>query len=351
MSKILYFVSSLNFGGAEKQTVLDANLMSKDHTVHLVSFSKGPLNQVLSNKVHFLKLGRSGYLKNAKEIAAYCNKEKIDIIHSALFAASIISGLASLFCRVRVIWHFHSHEYDMPLKSRLAVSLASQIPDVKKIAFVNKELIEYFRSFHLPKRKFVLLYNHSTVVRDSIVKDNKEKVRIGYLGRVIALKRVNYLIDLAIAFQSKGINDFEIHIVGSGDQFESIAMEVSDNQLEPYFKLHGFQIKVNDFYKTFDFFVNPSEEECLSVAMIDAGMHGLPIVGFDVGGNSEIIKHQESGFIVCSLTEFIEACAELVSNNQKRRTFGMESYKHCNQYFSESVHHMELEKIYKEVLK
>ncbi len=348
---IVYFVSSLNFGGAEKQTVLDANLMANKHKVHLVSFSTGPLNDILSEKVQFKKLARGSYLNNAIELSRYCKNHEIDIMHTALFAASIISGLASLYCRAKVIWHFHSHEYDMPLKSRLALRLTSRISQLKKIAFVNKELMDYFGSFNLPKRKFVLLYNHSTVVHEPIAKDNTEKVRIGYLGRVISLKRVNYFIDLALAFRSKGINNFEIHIVGSGDRFENLAMEVSKNQLEPYFKLHGFQIKVNDFYKTFDFFVNPSEEECLSVAMIDAGMHGLPIVGFDVGGNSEIIKHQESGFIVRSLAEFIEACAELVSDNQMRRTFGIESYKHCNQYFSEPVHYTELEKIYYEALK
>lgn len=348
---ILYFVSSLNFGGAEKQTVLDANLMANEHQVHFISFNSGPLNDILSDKVQFSPIERGSYLKNAKELSKYCKEHRIDIIHTALFAAFIISSLSSLFSKVRVIWHFHSHEYDMPLKSKMVIKLCAKIPSVKVLAFVNKELIEHFKPFSFPKEKIRLVYNHSTIGKLDYIPRDHQKVRVGYLGRVIGLKRVNYLIDLAKAFIAAGQKDFEIHVVGDGDQFQTLQESIALNSLDDHFVLHGFQTDVNSFYKTFDFFVNPSEEECLSIAMIDAGMYGLPIVAFDVGGNNEIIKHKETGYVVNSLQDFIEACNRLTVDKDLRIAMGKESQKHCYKLFSEPVHKKELSQLYKDLLK
>ena len=350
MSKLLYFVSSLNFGGAEKQTVLDANLMAGDHQVHLISFNRGPLIEILDSKVSFFQMNRSNYLKSAKELATYCRKHNIEIIHSALFAAFIISALSSLYCSARVIWHFHSHEYDMPLKSRIVLKLGSWIPGVKKLAFVNKELIEYFKKFRFPKHKVALLYNHSTVVRSAFERKDDGIIRIGYLGRVIKLKRVHYLIDLAQSLSRKGFEHFEIHVVGNGEEWEALEKDITRKGLASFFVLHGFQTDVNSFYETFDFFVNPSEEECLSIAMIDAGMHALPIVGFDVGGNNEIIRHGETGYVVQTLKEFVDACTSILANKELRKAMGQKSQEHCCQYFSEEVHRKEFEALYNEIL-
>lgn len=348
---LLYFVSSLNFGGAEKQTVLDANLMAGEHQVHLVSFKEGPLNDILSDEVNFFQLDRASYWSNAKTLASYCRSNKIDIIHAALFAAFIISSLSTFWCKARVIWHFHSHEYDLPLKSKIVMQLCSRIPGVKKLAYVNKELIEYFGKYNFPRSKNTLLYNHSTIERQEFRSKENSKVSIGYLGRVIGLKRVGFLVDLAKALRSKGIEEFQIDIVGNGDQLDSLKKRISEEELTEYFQLHGFQTEVNRYYKTFDFFVNPSEEECLSIAMIDAGMHGLPIAAFDVGGNNEIIKHQETGFVVQTLEGFIESCFELVVNENLRLEMGKKSQEHCYQHFSEPVHRAELMDLYKEVLR
>lgn len=348
---IVYFVSSLSFGGAEKQTVLDANLMANEHQVHFVSFSTGPLNDILSDKVQFKALARGSYLKNALALSRYCNENKIDIIHTALFAAFIISSLSSLFSEAKVIWHFHSHEYDIPLKSKLVIKLCARIPGVKVLAFVNKELIEHFQSFNFPKEKVMLLYNHSTIGKHDYTAKNHAKVRVGYLGRVIRLKRVHYLVDLAKELLVSNQRGFEIHVVGDGDQFENLRTAIADENLSDIFILHGFQTDVNSFYKTFDLFVNPSEEECLSIAMIDAGMYGLPIVAFNVGGNNEIVKHKETGFVVKNLQEFINACQELIEDKDLRVTMGKFSQDHCYQLFSEPVHKKELLHLYKELLK
>lgn len=350
---LLYFVSSMNFGGAEKQTVLDANLMSKEHDVFLLSFSKGPLNEIVSDQVNFITIERSGYIKNAYDLVEICKIEKIQIIHAALFAAFIISSITSfIYKELSVIWHFHSHEYDMPLKSKIVIRLCSRISGVKKLLFVNTELVEHFDSYGFPKGKQGVMYNHSTVeTSEPVEKENLDTlVHIGYVGRVIELKRVHFLIDVAKALRNSGNHHFVIDIVGNGDKYSEIEELIHQNELTKFVKLHGFQTDVNKFYRGFDFFVNPSREECLSIAMIDAGIHSLPIVAFDVGGNNEIVVDGKTGFIVNDKQRLIESCLELTNDCQLRIEMGNRSRTHCIERFSEPVHKKELLDVYMDIV-
>lgn len=343
----------MNFGGAEKQTVLDANLMSKEHDVFLLSFTKGPLNEIVSEKVNFMTIDRSGYIKNAYELVEICKKKKIQIIHAALFAAFIISSIASfIYKELSVIWHFHSHEYDMPIKSKIVIRICSRIPGVKKLLFVNKELVEYFDRYDLPKGKQGVMYNHSTVETSKLVeKENHDTlVHIGYIGRVIELKRVHFLIDVAKALRNSGKDNFVIDIVGNGDKYSEIEELIQQNELTELVKLHGFQTDVNKFYRGFDFFVNPSREECLSIAMIDAGIHSMPIVAFDVGGNNEIVIDGKTGFIVNDKQGLIESCMALANDSELRIKMGSLSRTHCIELFSEPVHQKELLDVYMDIV-
>ena len=48
----MFIISSLSFGGAEKQAVMDANLLSKDNIVYLVTFFDGPQLKLINEKVN-----------------------------------------------------------------------------------------------------------------------------------------------------------------------------------------------------------------------------------------------------------------------------------------------------------
>lgn len=352
-----FFVSSLEFGGAEKQAVADANLLSRAISptvgqVLLLSFRSGVLATFVQGNVRCIHLKKQNYMDSAWRLAGLVKKENIDIIHASLFAPMVISALASLFVPINVIWHFHSHEYDIPLCSRLAFRFLAWLPRVKKIFFVNQELMVHFSLFNFPKKKLGVLYNHSDIEAD-LGKPQKDgaSIHIGYLGRVVSLKRVEYLVDLAIALKNQKIVDkFCIHIVGDGDKLPQIKEQVDVAGLNDLVVFHGFQEDVAAYYKRFDFFVNPSSEECLCMSMIDAGMMGLPVVAFDVGGNNEIVINDKTGYIVFNKNNFISRCFDLIQNSKKRERFGEAAKQHCKKQFGRDRHLAELRQLYSELL-
>ena len=51
------------------------------------------------------------------------------------------------------------------------------------------------------------------------------------------------------------------------------------------------------FYKAVDVIVAPSRREALSLTLIEAAMHGLPVVASRVGGIPEVVIHGKTGFL------------------------------------------------------
>lgn len=346
---VAIFISSLSIGGAEKQAVLDANLLSESRNVFLFTFETGPLQGLISQKVNFIILEKKGYIATAKKLGVLIREKKIEILHASLFAPMIISCLASRYCDAKVIWHFHSQENDIPLKSKVAFRFFSRFDKLKKILFVNHDLAKHFTYLNFPPKKLGILYNHSEIGNNHESQRVETKVQIGYVGRVINLKRVHYLVDLAEFLVKKNSIAFSVQIVGDGETLPEIKKLVKDRLLSDFFLIHGFQTDVQAYYKDFNLFVNPSSEECLSIAMIDAGMMSLPIVAFNVGGNNEIVVNETSGFIVNSKEEFFEKIFLLTNNSDIRAKMSLSSKEHCQKKFSRENHFKEIEKIYEQI--
>ncbi len=63
-----------------------------------------------------------------------------------------------------------------------------------------------------------------------------------------------------------------------------------------FVKLMGFAEKVP--WREYQFLLSTSSMENLSISVVEALFHSLPVIGFDVGGLSEVVKHHKNGSLV-----------------------------------------------------
>lgn len=349
---ILILVSSLEFGGAEKQAVIDANLLSETNRVWLITFKNGPQKQFISKNVINIVVEKEGYVKTALVLKKIILENNIEVIHSSLFAASIISSIASVFTEAKVVWHFHSHEYDVPWYSKAAFIICSRLPNVKKIFFVSNELKHDLAArFYLPESKLNILYNSTSFQLIQNNYNNHSKLIIGFVGRLVKLKRVDFLIDLADYLLKDNYQDFEIWIIGDGEERNSLEASVKKKKLEKFVKFYGFQKNTEEYYNKFSIFILPSREECLSIALIDAGIAGVPSIAFDVGGNNEIVYDGVTGFIVKSKDELFEKVVLLLKDQELRKYFSKNSIMFCTYKFSKEARKINLIKLSEDVIK
>ena len=350
---ILIIVSSLSYGGAEKQVVEDAGLLSRNHHVTILAFADGPLSGLIDSGVQLLIRKRDGYLKTVFRLLGILKKNRIDLIHAHLYAPMVISALAGKLAGVPVVWNFHSHAYENSLKGKIIHKLAAKLSSVKKILFPATELQTYYeqRGYAFPGKKCIPGYNSGQENDGS--RENSEVnpfFKIGYVGRVIPLKQLHLLPELATFLHKNNSPPFEIHIVGDGAELSRIKSRAMESGNSECFWFHGFRKDTLSFYRRFDFFVLPSSEEVLSLSLIDAGLSGLPAVAFNVGGNHEIVIDQITGILAENTQDFFGAVLELMNDTERYKKMGNAARQHCLKYFSPEARLNFLETLYAELI-
>lgn len=347
--RVLFLISTLNFGGAEKQTVVDTELLAKNHNIFLVTFKQGPLFDKINSKVNFRLLKKKGYWATSLQLANYIRQNKIQVIHASLFSAMIMSVIAATITGTSVFWHIHSHEYEMPFRVKSVFRLFAHAPALKKILFVNSELKYYYQlTFKFPYAKTDILYNCSMITKHQSNDNHKAVITIGFIGRLIDIKRIDYLLDLAGYLQEKNLQRFKIMIIGDGERMAALKNYANEKNLNDHIEFLGFKSNPEEWYVDFDIFINPSQEECLSMVLIDAGMAGVPAIAFDTGGNTEIIQTGVTGYIVKDKDELFEKSLLLISNDELRKKLGAEAQEYCFEKFGADRHLEQLMKLYKE---
>jgi glycosyltransferase involved in cell wall biosynthesis len=118
-----------------------------------------------------------------------------------------------------------------------------------------------------------------------------------YTGR---LHEAKGLEDLIRSFASvlRRHPQARLWLAGEGPQRAALAQQIQDQGLSSYVTLVGNFDSVEDLLAAADLFVLPSHEEGMSLALLEAMAHGLPIVTTRIAGNLPLITHDQHGWLV-----------------------------------------------------
>ena len=127
----------------------------------------------------------------------------------------------------------------------------------------------------------------------------ERKNLIGYIGRLQEGKGVMNLIK-AIPLILKKRNDVEFLIGGDGPLHKEIREEIGRNNLLSKVKLTGWipHDEVANYLSELKLFVLPSYSEGLPTGVLEAMACGTPVLSTPVGGIPDVIKDEETGFIM-----------------------------------------------------
>lgn len=124
----------------------------------------------------------------------------------------------------------------------------------------------------------------------------KHPIRLVTVGRLVHQKGYDRLVRVINQLVNDGF-DFELWILGTGDQEEELKQYIHQNNLEKYIKLLGFQPNPYKYIIQCDLFVCSSRAEGYSTAVTEALILGLPVVTTDCSGMAELLKDGECGII------------------------------------------------------
>ncbi len=170
------------------------------------------------------------------------------------------------------------------------------------------------------------------------------RFRLLYTGRLTFEKDVHVLFKAFSQIQGRHPN-WDLHIVGSGPDLESLERQIDQEELQNRVVLHGV---VKDIKAVYDHYINasiyalPSRSEGCPLALREAMARGLPVVGFEsCTGTNEIIETGRNGILARAdnkVERLAEAIADLMGDPKRRCALGRQGILDVRRYEPDRIH-------------
>lgn len=332
-NRVLHIIDTTGPGGAETVFVELAD-GSRAHGFEPIALVKGEgwvLDSLRTRGVPTLVLKPRGRFRSLYLLALMrlIRAERVGLIQTHFFGASLYGGLAALPFRLPVVATFHG-----------AVDFIADERFKKiKIALMNVGVSQYVAVSHslkieleergigpvdvihngIDQRKYCEPREQS--LRSKLHLDD-DAILVGSLGNVRPAKAYDNLLRAARIVINA---DPRVHftIAGDDDNEEGSALKRLCVELGLQENVHflGFQDDAPSYLAALDIFALSSTSEGFSIATIEAQAAGVPVVVTRSGGPEEIVEHNVNGLLVESdcPEELAKGIVLLVNDGSLRR--------------------------------
>lgn len=237
---------------------------------------------------------------------------------------------------IRQVGTFHSECILKSLKAKIMYRLYCKCQS--KIIAVSKGVQKEIAAFYDSKK---LITSYLGVKCD--VSKTKDKARqilgipkncivLTTIGFDVTIKGFDVLADAVESLVKKTTPPlFIVNVVGLNSVRSAKFLDIVRNKnLESYFVSMGIRNDIDMILSATDIYLQPSRTEAISLTIMEALHHGLPVVASNVGGISEVVLDGQNGTLVeaCDAEGLSIAISDLLQSPEKREIFGENSKKH-----------------------
>lgn len=108
------------------------------------------------------------------------------------------------------------------------------------------------------------------------------------------------------------LKDVIIDIYGDGPYKDKLQQLIQQNSLESIIFFKGNSAKLNEIFSDYSYMIQPTYMECFSLSILESLSANVPVITTQVGGNTEVVKHEKNGFIYSAGN--IEKLSKILSN-------------------------------------
>lgn len=356
--KVLQFINSFHQGGSERQAVQLTRLLREDGTfeVFLACLNdEGILRQEVEklgfNEIPEYKLTsffNANFLLQARSCAKFIRQNKIEIVHTHDFYTNVFGMFAAKLAGVKV--RIASKRETGGMRSK-----AQKI--VEKIAFRQANLIvanseavkNYLTNKGISADKINVIYNGLDLERLTPKETSRTKI-CEELGLpkdenakfVTMVANLRHTVKNQPMFLRAAKIVLEKHpnahfvLAGEGELRDSLEKLAKDLQVSENTHFIGLCTKVPELLSISYVCTLTSFKEGFSNSILEYMSAGKPVVATKVGGASEAVIEDETGFLIDSDDD--QALAEkliwLLGNTQKAEEMGKKGQKIIKEKFS-----------------
>ena len=333
--KILYVITGLGLGGAEKVVVdLADKMFLKGHEVKIAYLTGKVLVKPNAEQIEIIALGVNGSADLFKASQRYRQLIKVyqpDVVHAHMIHANIFSRLNRIGCAVpRLICTAHSSNEGgkaRMLAYRFTNFLSNFNSNVSQEAM--QSLIHYGA---FSEKNLKTVYNGidlNKFKKLTVIKNDKssDEIKILAVGSFSPPKDYPNLLYAIASLKNKTKQKFNLEIAGDGELRPIIEALITELKLDDIVTLLGKRADIADLLNQADIFVLASQHEGLPTVVLEAMACQCYVIATDCGGTKEIMANtgtlvpsQDSEALATALQQALVLPAEQKQqNNAKAR--------------------------------
>lgn len=350
--RICFIITRMDqMGGAQKHvTDLASHFSIEGNDVLIITGSKGSFCDVLINAGVEVKVIESinreilpiKDIKSIFYIRALLKNWRADVVSCHSSKAGVLGRISAFLAGVPVIYTAHGW------------SFADGTPErSKKIYIFIERLIAYITDFIInvsqadrclalasgvgDAERSCTIYNGISLPlapyrREPDPDERTKKVRVIMVARFGPQKDHETFIRALRICES--LAQLEVLLIGGGDD-RQVRSLITTLSLEKHVAILGERDNVSDMLSQSDIFVLSSNWEGLPYSIIEAQAHGLPVIATNVGGVSEIIDHETTGYLINrrdyqAMANYIDLLAQ---SKERRRRIGSQAHLYAKDTF------------------
>ena len=366
--RVAVIIDSLKLGGAQKLVAtfaVSASIQRIETTVISLSDqnAKAIFEVIEAAGVHVVQFPARSLkdLQRLWRLTRFISNEKFDLIHTHLSHANILGSLVGFFTRTPVVATLHSTGDD-PNQQSFMVQIIENIClryFVTRIIVVGYSVMDAHANRNGGRQVEIIpnavpiqepVSNEiRAIVRREIVGDSTRRIVIT-VGRFVHAKGYEDMIDAFVSIHRKH-PEAVLVMVGSGILFPKIKMKVYDLQLTDSVYLLGERKDTSRLLAAGDVYASSSNREGLPVAVLEAMMAGLPVVGTNVGDMAKVVTDEIGRIVPPHHPELLaEAIDELLNAPEKIPLMGKAARLSDMQEYSVELWMARHAALYKEIL-
>lgn len=367
MKKIIFGITSLTLGGAERVLVDMVNQLSDTFDITIFTiYGKGELEKSLNNRIKIKRIFDKPYKELTKvekisiPLKILCFQKQYykkyiqgDYDIEIAFLEGPITRLFSTKNRntKKIAWIHNdiSKVYGNDLKAKLKLTIDKRIYNkYEKLIFVSKDNKEVF-DIRYPNMKPTeeVIYNY--IDSQKVIEKAKEKIDFSFdnkqmnfltVARLVEQKGIDRLIRIHKELIANHFNN-KFYIIGDGPEREKLEKLIKDEHLQETFFLLGAKENPYPYIKQADMFCLLSKFEGYGMVLEEAKILNKPIIITNTAAREAVENYKNAVIVENDEHEIYNKLKYIIENNTK--TFDDKKQIYDN-------HHIikELEKLLKE---
>jgi glycosyltransferase involved in cell wall biosynthesis len=232
----------------------------------------------------------------------FCQREKIDVLHSHGAGGGIYSRLIALLLGIPVLHSFHGVHFSnmVFIKRHVRLAVERLLGRLTTLGLAVSEsescLVSKFKI--LPESKIVIVENGVSIPDISHDSSPCSPYKVAHFTRFDPIKNSTFIFDVLVELNYKNrVSDFIFEIYGDGEEKEFFINKLKSKNFESFVTLKGFVSKpAKNLSGTLCYF-SSSIREGMPLSLLEALASAVPVIASDVEGNKDLIKHEVNGLL------------------------------------------------------